>query len=116
LFVKVTVAVDVPPTAVLANVKLVGLIKSGAIPVPVSFTSCGLVVALSVNVSAPVTAPVTLGLNVTFTVQLPFATTDPEQLSVSLKSPLAAIDPILSGPVPELLSVTDFTALLFPAA
>jgi hypothetical protein len=69
-FVSVTVPDDDDPTTVLGSVRLVGLTVSGASPVPVSLTSCGLVPALSLKVSAPVTAPRALGLNVTLTVQL----------------------------------------------
>jgi hypothetical protein len=74
------------------------------------------VVALSVKVRAPVTAPVALGLKVTLTVQLLFAANEPEQLLLSVKSPLAAIEPMVSGPVPEFVSVTDLDALLVPTA
>ena len=111
-----TVAEDVCPTAVLGNVRLVGVTATGAKPVPVSFTSCGLVAALSAKVSAPVNAPATLGLKATFTVQLLFAASELEQLLVWLKSPLASIEPMESGPEAEFVSVTVLDALLVPAA
>jgi hypothetical protein len=116
LFVTVTVVDEVDPTATLGRVRLVGLKVRGAIPVPDSFTSCGLVVAPSVKVSTPVIAATTLGLKVTSTVQLTFAASTLGQLFVSLKSPLAAIEPIESAPVPELVRVTVFSALAIPAA
>jgi hypothetical protein len=116
LLVTVTVAEDVCPAAVLGNVRLVGVTATGATPVPVNFTSCGLVPALSLKVSAPVNAPVTLGLNVTFTVQLLFAASKLEQLLVWLKSPLLSIEPIERGPEAEFVSVTVLDELLLPAA
>ncbi len=114
--VTVTDLDEVCPTAVLEKVRLVGLNVSGMIPVPVSFTSCGLVAALSVKVSAPVIAPRLLGLKVTFTVQLLFAAREFEQLLVWLKSPLATIEPMESAPVPEFVSVTVLETLVVPAA
>jgi hypothetical protein len=57
---------------------------SGVTPVPESATSCGLVVTPSLKVIAPAMAPATLGLNVTFTVQLLFAASELEQLLVWL--------------------------------
>jgi len=115
-FVNVTVADDVDPTAVLGNVRLVGATVSGASPVPVSLTSCGLVAALSVTVRAPVTAPRLVGLNVTLMVQLLLAASELPQLLLWANSPLAAMEPISSGPEPELVSLTDFDALVVPAA
>jgi len=114
--VTVTVADEVCPTAVLGSVRLVALNFSGTTPVPVSFTSCGLVLAPSLNVSAPVIAAATLGLKVTFTVQLLLAARELEQLLVALKSPLATIEVMGSAPVPELVRVTVFDALVAPAA
>jgi hypothetical protein len=116
LFVTVTVAEDVCPTAVLGNVRLVGVTATGAKPVPVNFTSCGLVAALSVKVSAPVNAPATLGSNVMFTVQLLFAASELEQLFVWLNPPLASITPIERGPEAEFVSVTVLVTLVVPAA
>ena len=116
MLVRVTVADDVEPTAALGNVRLVGLTVIGASPVPVSLTSCGLVPALSLKVNAPVIAPTPLGLNVTFTVQLLFAASELLQLFVSLKSPLATIEPMESGPEPEFVSFTALEALVVPAA
>ena len=116
LLVTVIVADEVNPTATLGRVRLVELKVRGAIPVPVIFTSCGLVAAPSLNVSTPVIAPTMLGLNVTSTVQLPFAARELGQLLVWIKSPLTAIEPIDSAAVPELVSVTTFCALVVPAA
>jgi len=116
LLVTVTDAEEVCPAAVLGKVRLVGLNVSGINPVPVSFTSCGLVLALSVKVSAPVIAETMVGLKVTFTVQLLLAGREVEQLLLSVKSPLAVMEPISSAADPELVSVTDFDELVVPAA
>lgn len=116
MFVNVTVPDDDDPTAALGSVRLVGVTVSGSSPVPVSLTSCGLVPALSLKVSAPVTAPRALGLNVTFTVQLLPAASELPQLLVWLKSPLATIGPMDSGPEPELVNLTGLDALVVPAA
>ena len=59
--------------------------------------------------------PVTVGVNVTFTVQLPLvAASEPVQLLVCAKSPVAA--PIVSGvdPVPVLVTVKDMLPLVVP--
>ena len=114
--VTVTVLDDVAPTTVLEKVKLVGVKVSGAIPVPVIFTTCGLGVAPSLKVNAPVIAATTLGLKVTFTVQLLFTASELGQLLVSEKSPLATIELIGKAPDPVLVRVTDLAALVVPAA
>jgi hypothetical protein len=62
LLVTVTVFDAEWPTATVPKFKLAGLNESGVTPVPVSVTSCGLVAAPSLKVSAPVTAPAILGI------------------------------------------------------
>ena len=116
MFVNVTVPDDDDPTAALGSVRLVGFTVSGASPVPVSLTSCGLVPALSLKVSAPVTAPRALGLNVTLTVQLLARGQRASTILVWLESPLATIEPMERGPEPEFVSLTDLDALVVPAA
>ena len=114
--VTAIVLAEVCPTATLENARVVGLNESGTTPVPLSLTSCGLVPAESLKVSTPETAPAALGAKVTFTVQVPFAASEVEQLLVWLKSPLVAIEFMLSEPDPELVRVMAFEALLVPAA
>ena len=116
LLVTVTLLENVWPTATLPIAKLAGLKPSGITPVPVSVTSCGLVEAPSVKVMAPVTAPAIVGLNVTFTVQLLPAARELPQLFDWAKSPLAVMEPILSGPEPEFERVIAFEAVIVPAA
>lgn len=56
-------------------------------PAPERFTTCGLVSALSVKVSAPVVAPATVGENVTPMVQLPPAATLAAQVLLTTLNP-----------------------------
>ena len=78
-------------------------------PVPVRPMVCGLLAALSVIVTAPASAPPVLGVNVTLIVQLAVGTMvagESGQLFVCAKSLLTAKADIVSGSVPELVSVT----------
>ncbi len=69
-------------------------------PVPVSETVCGLPVALSVMLSAPVLVPVAVGRNVTRMAQLaPAARLEPQVL-VWEKSPLVLMLLMLSVVLP----------------
>jgi hypothetical protein len=65
VFITVTLcAALVVLTACEPNVKLSGVtVAVSGVPVPVNVTVCGLPVALSVNVIAPVRVPVAVGLN-----------------------------------------------------
>jgi hypothetical protein len=47
------------------------VITGKTVPVPVRFTVCGLLLALSVIVNVPGREPVVVGVNVTLTVQVP---------------------------------------------
>jgi len=70
LFLIVTIfAVLVVPTVWAAKVRLDGVTDTGAIPVPVKLTDCGLLFAPSVIVSAAVFAPGVTGANVTLILQ-----------------------------------------------
>jgi hypothetical protein len=85
-------------------------------PVPVIATLCGLPVALSVIVNAPVRLPAAVGLNTTLIVQFPPAATLPPHVFVSEKSP--AFGPVIPMLLivrllpPVLLSVTICAPLL----
>src|SRR5215813_9404614 len=116
LLVTVTLPVAVCPTATLPRLRLVGLKVSGRMPVPVRGTSCGLLAASSRMVRAPETLPDKFGLNVTLIVQLEPDGSDPGQLFVWAKSPLAVMGPTDNGFVPVLFSVMVFAALVVPAA
>jgi hypothetical protein len=68
----------VPPTVTVPRFKVLEERVTGALPVPVRLTVCGLFAALSVNVSVPVKLVAEVGINVTPTVQLaPAAMPDP---------------------------------------
>ena len=85
VLVNVTVcAALVVPTVCAAKVKLVGeRLTAGAVPVPESAMVCGLLLALSEMVIAPVRSPTVVGVNVTLIVQLPPAATEVPQVLVS---------------------------------
>jgi hypothetical protein len=121
-----------PPTGVMVTLKLsvlpavtvcvdVGPVnpKSGGVVVPVSGTVCGLPVALSVMVKVPMRVPAAVGVNVTLIVQFAFAASIAGVIGqavvpvlVSAKSPDAAMELIVRGPVPEFVSVTVCAALV----
>ena len=91
------------------------------IPVPLRDPDCVDPVtlpALSVTVSVAVRLPIPVGLKVTETRQVPAAATVPEQLFVVAKSvafvPLITTLAIVSGPLPELLSVNVWALLVLP--
>jgi hypothetical protein len=86
-------------------------------PLPASWSVCGLPAALSVTVSVPVRAPDAVGVKVTEMVHVPpagklFAVV--VHVSVSLKSPVAAIELIASVEVPRFVTVTVWGELVFP--
>ena len=68
---------------------LVETAMTGAVPVPVSETVCGLLEALSVMVKLPLRVPLAVGVKVTLTVQLELVATLAPQLLLCAKSPLA---------------------------
>src|SRR6185312_12106751 len=114
LLLTVTLCVPVVPTIWVPNVSVfadsvaVGVDES---PVPDSATVCGLVVALSVSVSAPERMPVTVGVNVTVIAQLAWAASDAPQVLVAAKSPVAAMPVNESAAVVLLVTVTVCVAL-----
>ena len=114
LLVKVNVfAALVVPSVCVAYVAVAGVSVAGMMPVPDRGTVCGLSAALSVKVSAPVSAPSTVGVKFTFTVHLaPAARVVPHVLAEIAKLPLGAMLLIFSVPVPLLVNVTVFAALV----
>jgi len=120
--VMVTLKLSVLPAVTFCTA--VGPVKpksgTGAVPVPVSGTVCGLLLALSVMVKVPVRGPVAVGVNITLIVQV----FDPAvagkvvgqavaPVLVSAKSLGGGIEMemIVRGPVPVLVSVTVCAAL-----
>src|ERR1035438_599561 len=106
----------VVPMVRLENDRLSGAIVTGAEPVPLRLTVCGLVGALSVNVSVPACAPVAVGEKVTPTLHVaPAATLAPHVLLAMAKSPLVAILVIVRAVFSLLVRVTNFAALILPS-
>src|SRR5437667_4987416 len=88
---------------------------TGAWPVPLSETACGLPAALSAIVSEPTRVLLPVGVKVTLIVQLApaaivFGATG--QLFVCAKSPSVATELMTSGPVPEFVTVMARGALV----
>lgn len=90
------------PTVWAAKVKLVGESET-AVPVPLRVTLCGLLLALSVRVTAALRMLIVVGLKVTLMVQLALAANDVPQLLVSKKS---------FGFVPVIAMLVNVTAMV----
>jgi len=89
-------------------------VTEGAVPLPLNDTLCGLPLALSVMVIAPLRVPTAVGVNITEIVQLAPTLRLFPQVFVWLKSPLARTLLIVRVVVPELVSVTFWALLLVP--
>jgi hypothetical protein len=86
---------------------------TGALPVPVRLTVCGLVTASSVNVRAPVTKPIAVGEKVTPRLQVaPADTLVPHVLLATVKPALAATSAMFRLTFWRFVSVTVFDALV----
>ena len=88
------------------------------VPVPVRLTDCGLPLALSAMVIAPLRVPVAVGVKVTMIVQLPPAATELPQVLFWAKSPpfvpVTAIELIVNCAPPMLVKVTAWGLLVVP--
>jgi hypothetical protein len=73
-------------------------------------------VALLDSVTFPVAAPAVVGVNVTLTVQEPFAAIDDPHVLVCAKSPVAAIDETDAAELVGLETVTVCALLVEPTA
>lgn len=97
---------------------------TGAVPVPVSATVCGLFVALSVKVSVALRAPAVVGVNVTVTVHVPFTPSVAGEIGQGslgvAKSPglvpVIRILVMVSDDVPPFVRVTLCAVLVDPTA
>jgi len=109
-------ALDVP-TVVAGNVRLVTdrVAEAAARPVPLRVIICGEVIALSMMVTAAVSAPVVVGAKCPWIVQLaPTARLVPQLLAKTNEeafAPVTAMLVIASVAVPVLVMVTDCDAL-----
>ena len=88
------------------------------VPVPVSDTTCGLPVELSLTVSEPVRVPVAVGLNLMLIVQLPPTAREEPQVPrpPQAKSPVMVSAPKLIVELPVLVKVTNCAELIVPTA
>jgi hypothetical protein len=103
----------------LVPVSVGGAVTWKSHPVPVSGIVCGLPPALSVIVNVPVRAPTCVGAKVTLIVHCKPAANVAGPIGqalapvlVAAKSPEAAIELIVKGPVPVLVSFTGIAALV----
>jgi hypothetical protein len=107
------------PTAKLPNVRVVmERLTCEVVPVPERLTVWGLLAALSVMVSAALSAVANVGVNATLIVQLFPVATEPAQSSVSPKSP--AFAPVTAMAVvkvefPVLVRMTGKAPLVVPS-
>jgi hypothetical protein len=104
----------VVPTVRLVNVSLLVDKVTALMPVPTRAMVCGLLLALSVMVTAPLYAPVAVGLKVTEMVHLAPAETELPQVLVSMKFALATMLVIDSATLPVLVNVTFLMAPVDP--
>jgi hypothetical protein len=87
------------------------------VPVPDKATVCGLLLAVSVNVSVALRAPMAVGANVTETVQLAPAANVLGQLEVTGKSARLLVTLVIEKDVDWLfVRVTVWDALVVPKA
>jgi hypothetical protein len=109
----------VEPTAVVLKLNEVADSVTGALPVPLRLTACGLLIALSAKVSVPVTAPSVAGAKVTPTVQVAPAAMPVPQVLLAMANgpPLTTEMPVnVSTVLRRFVSVTVFAALVLPSA
>ncbi len=117
-----TCAAVAVPTLVVAKVRLVAeSFTAGVSPVPERVTFCGEPAALSVRATSAVRAPAAAGLNSTEKVQvLPAARVVPQVLAEMRKDvvlvPPRAMDVMSRVPVPELVRVMVWAAVVEPTA
>jgi len=90
-----------------------GVSVAGKTPVPDSDTIWGLLEALSVMVSVPVSLPNTVGVKVTLTLHvLPIASEDPHVFAEIAKLPLVAMPLMDSRYVPLFFNVAVLAVLV----
>src|SRR5579864_3102314 len=97
----------------LPKLRVVGaMLMLAGTPAPDRATVCGLPVALSVTEIVPGWLPVAVGVNVTLMEQWAPAAREAGQVLVWEYGALAAMLAMFSVAAPELVSVTDFAALV----
>lgn len=119
--VRVTVLAGlVTPVATEPKFRVVGA-SLAVVPVPLSGTSCGLPVALSVMLTSALRAPEAVGLKSTLTVQVaPVPNEVPQVVAVLAKSPLLvpviAMVVMVNEALPVFFKVTVLTGVVIPMA
>jgi hypothetical protein len=116
VFVSVEVAGPlVVPTSWFAKVTVAGVsVAGGGVPLPVSASVCGLLVAPVVTVRLPDLVPVAAGANCTLTVHVPLAGIELPQVFVCGNSAGALTPLTVTGNDDGLLNVAVITALVAP--
>src|SRR5580692_9053615 len=117
LVIVTTIAELLWPTTVSGKDKLGGFrvtAGSALTPVPDSGTICGLLLALSAIVTAPLRAPRAVGVKMTLMEQFWPALRDDPQLLVSLKSPEIEMREMVRVACPVLVIVTAIAELFWP--
>jgi hypothetical protein len=116
LFVIVTVrALLVVPTVIVPKLSDVGESVTGAVPVPLKATTCGLVSALSITTRLPLAAPSAAGTNWTPTLQLaPALSALPQVVLAIVNGAVAVMLAIASAAGSRFVIVTDRTVLTLP--
>jgi len=95
-------------------------LTTGAVPVPLKVTACGLLEALSVKLSEALRLPIADGVNVTLTVHVLLGVTvAPVHVSALLAKSAAFVPPIVTAEivrlaVPALVTVSAWAGLLVP--
>jgi hypothetical protein len=98
------------PATTVAEVGLMDTPKFA--PPPVREITCGLLLALSIKVTAPIALPAAVGVYVTLMAQEPPAATCTPQVLVCPKGPVTEIEAILSAAEPVLVTATVCGALV----
>jgi hypothetical protein len=110
-------AAPVVPTSWLAKLNANGDTVTGAEPVPLRLTVCGLLAALSVNVSVPLRVPSVVGEKVTLIEHVaPAAMLAPQLLPAMAKSPVVVMLEKLRLLALWFVRETDLALLVFPTA
>src|ERR1700693_38013 len=113
VLVRVRFCVDELPSLVLAfNVRLVG--KLMYVPIPLKFTTCGLVGSLSVIVKVPVSGPDTVGVKTMLMLHSTVGFSELPQVLLCVKSPVVASPEIVTFLPVKLVKLTVYAGLGLP--
>jgi hypothetical protein len=117
LVIVTVLALLVVPTVTVPKLRLLDETVTGAVPVPVSVTVCGLVSALSVTTRLPAAALRAVGTNCTLIVQLaPAASDAPHVVAETTNGPPVERPLMPSAVFRRLVTVTLRALLVLPTA